>query len=69
MQTIQAAATAKGTLDAHVRDVVEWHFHPATGCPFWLDYAKKLGWDLREEIKTFADLKRLGPFEDEWLRG
>ena len=69
MQTIQAAATAKDTLDAHVRDVVEWHFHPATGCPFWLDYAKKLGWDPREEIKTFADLKRLGPFEDEWLRG
>jgi len=23
--------------------IVEWNFDPATGCPFWLDYAKKLG--------------------------
>ena len=68
MQTIDAV-TAKDTLDAHVREIVAWHFHPATGCPFWLDYAKKLDWDPVTEIKTFEDLKRLGPFEDEWLRG
>ena len=35
-------------LDAWVREVVAWHFDPATGSPFWLDYAKKLGWDPRE---------------------
>ncbi len=49
--------------------MVAWHFDPATGCPFWLDYAKKLGWDPRNEIKAFADLNRLGLFEDDWLRG
>ena len=57
------------SLDAHVRDIVEWHFDPATGCPFWLDYAKRLGWDPRKEIRTFKDISRLGLFEDEWLRG
>jgi len=62
-------AAAREALDAHVRDTVAWHFDPATGCPFWLDFAGKLGWDPRTEIKTFADLHRFGPFEDEWLRG
>ncbi len=32
---------ARDALDAWVREVVDWHFDPATGCPFWLDYAKK----------------------------
>ena len=44
---VQAAREA---LDAWVREMVAWHFDPATGCPFWLDYAKKLGWDPRREI-------------------
>src|SRR3990172_12073681 len=64
--TVQAAREA---LDAWVREVVSWHFDPATGCPFWIDYARKLGWDPRREIAGFDDLKHLGPFEDEWLRG
>src|SRR5262245_43167746 len=61
--------TASDALNAWVREVVAWHFDPATGCPFWLDYAARLGWDPRKEITTFADLKRVGSFEDEWLRG
>jgi phenylacetate-coenzyme A ligase PaaK-like adenylate-forming protein len=64
-----SAAVSRETLDAWVREVVAWHFDPATGCPFWLDYAKKAGWDPRREIASFADLKRFGLFEDEWLRG
>jgi hypothetical protein len=60
---------ARLALDAWVREMVAWHFDPATGAPFWIDYASKLGWDPRKEIQGFADLKRLGPFEDEWLRG
>ena len=47
-------AAARTALDAHVRDTVSWHFDPATGSPFWLDYAKKLGWDPRREIGGFA---------------
>ena len=63
---IQAAREA---LDAWVREVVAWHFDPATGCPFWIEHAKNLGWDPRLEITAFSDLKRFSSFEDEWLRG
>ena len=44
------AQEARTKLDAHVREIVEWHFNPETGCPFWLDFASKLGWDPRKEI-------------------
>jgi phenylacetate-coenzyme A ligase PaaK-like adenylate-forming protein len=71
--TASAAAArvqaARELLDTQVREIVAWHFDPETGSPFWLDYAKKLGWDPRREIKVFGDLMRLGLFEDEWLRG
>src|SRR5262245_57964720 len=56
-------------LDAWVQEIIEWHFSPETGCEFWLDYASKLGWDPRKEVKSYDDLVKLGPFQDEWLRG
>lgn len=59
----------KDALDAHVREIVQWHFNPETGTPFWLDFAAKLDWDPRKEIRTYEDLDRFGFFEDEWLRG
>jgi hypothetical protein len=62
-------AEAREKLDAHVREIIAWHFSPETGCPFWLEYASKLGWDPRKEIRGFDDLKRFGLFQDEWLRG
>src|SRR6266478_4430383 len=49
--------------------MIAWHFSPETGCPFWLDYAGKLGWDPRREIHSYGDLSKLGSFQDEWLRG
>jgi phenylacetate-coenzyme A ligase PaaK-like adenylate-forming protein len=60
---------AKTQLDAHVREIVEWHFNPATGCPFWLEFASKLDWDPKREINSFEDLRKFPPFQDEWLRG
>jgi phenylacetate-coenzyme A ligase PaaK-like adenylate-forming protein len=63
------ARQAQEALDAHVRETVAWHFDPATGCPFWLDFAGKLGWDPRRQIQGFRDLSRFPAFEDEWLRG
>jgi phenylacetate-coenzyme A ligase PaaK-like adenylate-forming protein len=60
---------ARQQLDAHVRNIVQWHFHPETGCPFWLDWARQVGWDPRSEVKSFADLlARFPHFQDEWLR-
>src|SRR5438067_9800327 len=64
-----SAQTARDRLDAWVREIVDWHFDPATGCPFWLEFAANAGWDPRREIAGFADLRRFGSFEDEWLRG
>ena len=66
---------AKQALDAHVRDIIAWHFDPDNGAPFWVDAASgknpllKLDFDPRKDVKCFDDLKKFGLFEDEWLRG
>ncbi len=60
---------ARQKLDAHVREIVGWHFDPEKGTPFWLEYAKKLKFDPCKEIQSYADLKLIGHFQDEWLRG
>jgi hypothetical protein len=52
---------ARKTLDAHVRDIIAWHFSPETGCPFWLDWAKNAGWDPRKEVTSFDDLSTKFP--------
>ncbi|MBM3833183.1 MAG: AMP-binding protein [Verrucomicrobia bacterium] len=59
---------AQEQLDAHVREIVQWHFSPDTGCSFWLDWAKKAGWNPATEVKCFADILRFPHFQDEWLR-
>ena len=59
----------KEALDAHVREIIEWHFNPETGCPFWLNWANEAGWDPRKEVHNYADLDKFGNFEDDWLRG
>jgi len=65
----QEIEQAQQRLDAHVREMVQWHFDPDKGCPFWLEYAEKLDFDPRKEVQCYDDLKQLGHFEDEWLRG
>ncbi len=60
---------SKERLDAHVREIVEWHFNPETGCPFWLNWAQEAGWDPRKEVKSYADLDKFGNFHDDELRG
>jgi phenylacetate-coenzyme A ligase PaaK-like adenylate-forming protein len=59
---------AQAALDSHVRGIIEWHFSPETGSPFWLDWAAKAGWDPRNEIRSTSDLIRFPHFQDEWLR-
>ncbi|HEX4000828.1 MAG TPA: hypothetical protein VHX65_19935 [Pirellulales bacterium] len=64
-----AARAARDRLDSQVYEVVQWHFHPSTGCPFWLEMASRLKFNPLKEVKSFADLKKFPPFQDEWLRG
>ena len=63
------AEAARERLDAWVREIVAWHFDPAKGCPFWLSWVEKAGWDPRTEVRGVDDLAKFGHFEDEWLRG
>ncbi len=60
---------AKEKLDAHTREVVQWHFSPETGTPFWLEKAREYKFNPLKDVKCFEDLKLFGLFEDEWLRG
>ena len=67
---LQAAVDdARERLDAHVREIVKWHFSPETGCSFWLDKAKSFDFDPLKDVSTYDDLKLFGHFQDEWLRG
>ncbi|MHC5155908.1 MAG: hypothetical protein ACYSO3_07290 [Planctomycetota bacterium] len=60
--------TQQSTLDEHLQKIIEWHFNPETGTPFWLDWAQKQDWDPRQEIKCFDDIQRFDHFQDDWLR-
>jgi phenylacetate-coenzyme A ligase PaaK-like adenylate-forming protein len=74
-QTTQAAdlepriRQATDRLNAHTLEIVHWHFSEATGCPFWLDKKAELKFDPLTEVKSYDDLQKFPPFQDEWLRG
>ena len=53
MNTVETARQAR---DAHIRDMIELHFNPATGTPFWLGQVSALGFDPRDRIGGFDDL-------------
>ncbi|MDP8242857.1 MAG: hypothetical protein P9L94_02165 [Candidatus Hinthialibacter antarcticus] len=63
-----ALAQAKDQLDQHLREIIQWHFSPETGCPYWLNWAKQAGWDPREDVKTYEDVVKFPHFDDETLR-
>ncbi len=65
----KATKEAREKLDAHVVEMMAWHFHESTGCPFWLEQKSQLKFDPLRDVKGFADLRKFPPFEDEWLRG
>jgi phenylacetate-coenzyme A ligase PaaK-like adenylate-forming protein len=64
-----AIEKAQQELDARVAEIIEWHFNPKTGCPFWLNWAKTADFDPRKDVTNFADLiARFPHFQDESLR-
>jgi phenylacetate-coenzyme A ligase PaaK-like adenylate-forming protein len=52
-------------LETHLHGIMEWHFDPATGTPFWLDRAGSLGFDPRTDVRSLADLRRFPDVSDE----
>jgi hypothetical protein len=65
----QHVTAAKARLDAQVREIIAWHFDPATGTPFWLERAQELDFDPRRDVRAFEDLRLFPLFQDDWLRG
>lgn len=63
----ETVAAAKAQLETHLREIIQWHFSPETGCPFWLDWAAK-NFDPRKEVRTVDDLLKFPHFQDEFLR-
>jgi hypothetical protein len=60
---------ARAQLDAHVREIVRWHFDPETGTPFWLEKAKTFNFNPLTDVNGWDDVKKFPIFEDDWLRG
>ena len=42
----------------YIEAAMRWHFSPETGSPFWLERARTLGFDPREDVRTLDDLRR-----------
>ena len=60
---------ARSQLDAHIREIVRWHFSPDTGTPFWLEKAKTFKFNPLTDVNGWDDIKKFPFFEDDWLRG
>ena len=55
--------------DAWTRHVVETHFDPDSGTPYWLEWASERGIDVRSAVDGFDDLRTVfGPFDEDLLR-
>jgi len=76
MSTAESSADLEGLqkeandkLDQQVYEVIQYHFHDSTGCPFWLEKKSELNFDPLKDVKCFDDVKKFPLFEDDWLRG
>jgi len=65
----QQIADARKKLDEQTVRIVQLHFHPEHGAPFWLEKAKTYNFNPLTDVKCFDDLKKFPLFEDDWLRG
>lgn len=50
-------------LTARLREVIDLHFDPVGGAPYWLERQERLRLDARREIRTLSDLAVLGPMD------
>ncbi|MFQ5818865.1 MAG: hypothetical protein ACE5I5_02660 [Candidatus Heimdallarchaeota archaeon] len=55
-------------LNEWMRKILEIHFNPQEGTPYWLKKEKELGIDAKKDIETIEDLHVLGLMDEEDLR-
>jgi thienamycin biosynthesis protein ThnN len=55
------ARRAPGCRDDRLRELLALHFHPQHGSEYWLRRQERLGWDVRDRVRTLDDLWLLGP--------
>jgi hypothetical protein len=65
---VRPQITKIADLDGWVRHLVEIHFHPEHGTPYWIERARQLGIDARRDIRGYDDLALLGFLQIEDLR-
>jgi hypothetical protein len=54
---------------AYLQTILALHFDPEHGSRYWLRRQEKLGIDVLQAVKGVEDLEKLGPMDDESLRG
>ena len=58
-----AISKTREELDAHIREIVRFHFSEETGCPFWLEKKKEFDFDPIFDIKGLNDvIQYFAPF-------
>jgi thienamycin biosynthesis protein ThnN len=57
----RARLTARGSREERLRELLDLHFHPEHGSDYWLRRQERLGWNVRDRVRTFDDLWLLGP--------
>ncbi len=59
---------SRADADARLRELLALHFHPERGSAYWLARQERLGWDVRDRVRTRDDLWLLGPTPADDLR-
>ncbi len=65
----QLVAQAQKQVDEQTVKIVQLHFDPQLGAPFWIEQAKGYDFDPLTDVTCFDDLKKFPLFEDDELRG
>ncbi|MFB6299723.1 MAG: hypothetical protein ABEH65_05630 [Halobacteriales archaeon] len=55
-------------IETYLQTVMELHFHPEYGTPYWLDRESELGFDPRTDITSVEDLSKFPEADEEVLR-
>ena len=66
--SLRPAVRTASDAGARLRDLLALHFHPDLGSAYWLARQERLGWDVRDRVRTADDLWQLGPTPLEDLR-